>query len=157
MIEFDTDGGGMRVWRYAALMGLWIGLISLQPSCKTNQRKAEEASMLRIYYVPIGAQTLTAVTPENIEERGQQCVVSSQDDISAIKKVLSSGHSPASPAEVFTGTGVRAKLVEVTGKGSAMFAMVENEGFVKRADGHDLVLAPKELETLKGLIESKCK
>jgi hypothetical protein len=52
---------------------------------------------------------------------------------------------------------VRVKLIEKTPQSANVIAIVEDEGFVKLADGQVKVLAPKELAALKKLVESHCK
>lgn len=113
--------------------------------------------MIQVYYFPIGAQTLTAVTSENIEKRGHEGVIDSQEEIDLIKKILSSANPPSVSSLGFTDQAVRVKLIEKTPQSANVIAIVEDEGFVKLADGQGKVLAPKELAALKKLVESHCK
>ena len=52
---------------------------------------------------------------------------------------------------------MRVKLIEKTEHGSALLALVENDGYVKWADGRDQVLDSKNLAALKKLIEKHFK
>lgn len=117
---------------------------------------AKGERMLRIHYFPIGAETLTPVTTENIEKRGERCEISSPEDVARIKHILGSAVAASRPEEAFTDKAVRVKMLEGTGGGQALIAVVENEGTVRQA-GTDNVLSPAALKELKRLIERRCK
>lgn len=125
--------------------------------CKRSKQREVGGYVIQAYYIPIGVETLTAVTSENIENRGNRCLIDSKGDIELLKKLIASGRSPSAPDDVFTNKGVRVKLIEKTPQGSTLLAIVENEGYVRRADGHDRVITPKDLAALKQLMENHCK
>jgi len=109
--------------------------------------------VLRIRYAPIGAETLTAITTENIDVGGADCVLSAQADVSEIMKILDSA-APVAPGEHrFTDKTVRVKIFEkVDDAGEHLMAIVENTGVVRRG-AVDQVLSPGALGDLKTLIE----
>jgi len=109
---------------------------------------------LKIYYYPIGSETLTPVTSENIEKKGHLCEIASVKDIRVIKKVLDSTTRPA--PQKFTDLAVRVKLVEIGDQGDKLLALVENDGIVRYA-GEDGVISPQGMNTLKKVIEAQFK
>src|SRR5262245_46664242 len=71
------------------------------------------SGMLHIYYVPIGAETLTPVTGEDIVERGRPCTIKGDAAISAVKSLLAAAKRRSGGAEpLFTNKAVRAKVLE---------------------------------------------
>jgi hypothetical protein len=108
---------------------------------------------MKVYYFPIGAQTLTPVTSANIEERGRHCEISSAKDIHAIKSVLDSA-KPSS--QNFSDRAVRVKLVEASDTGDKLLALVENDGAVRFATGKEGMISSKSMETLKKVIDPQC-
>jgi hypothetical protein len=111
--------------------------------------------VLRVYYFPIGAETLTPVTSENIDVRGTACVFK-QGDAAEIMRILGSATAVADGEQMFTDNAVRVKIVENRDDaGGDLVAVVENEGVV-RYRGVVQVLSAVALSDLKNVIESGC-
>lgn len=127
--------------------------VVLVACCRSNGQKAFQP--LRVYYVPIGAETLTAVTSANIEHRGARFEIQSAKDICAIMKVLDAATRPA--PQKFTDMAVRVKLLEVTDKGDKLLALIENDGLVMFPAGEDGVIPSRGMNTLKKVIEAQFK
>jgi hypothetical protein len=123
--------------------------IVLTGCCRFHGQRA--ARRLRVYYVPIGMETLVGVTSASIETQGSRCEINSVKDLCAIKKVLDSATRPA--PQKFTDMAVRLKLLEISDKGDKLLALVENDGVVRYPAGEDAVIAPKGMNTLKNVLE----
>jgi hypothetical protein len=121
--------------------------------CDSSESPAN-ASAIGVYYVPIGAETLVAITSESIEQRGRRCEIPAAKDIRAIRKVLNSATDPTS--EKFSNKLVRAKLFEISAMGSKLIAVVENNGLAKFPTGQERLISTKGMETLKKVIERQC-
>lgn len=139
----------MKLMFWTALVVLGMILVS---HCGLRGQGGE--GKMTVYYFPIGEETLTPVTPANIEERGQRCEIHTTKDISKIKNVLSSAVRPSS--HKFSDLAVRVKLVEASDAGDRLFAIVDHEGEVRFSDGTEGMLSPRSMKTLKKLIEAQC-
>jgi hypothetical protein len=115
----------------------------------------EGVANMTIYYVPIGAETLTPITSTNIQERGRRCEIHSAQDIGKIKNVLRGAAKPTS--QKFSDRAVRVKLLEPSNAGDELLAVVENEGEVRFSDGREGFISQKGLKTIKKLIEAQCR
>jgi hypothetical protein len=116
----------------------------------------EGVANMTIYYVPIGAETLTAVTSTNIQERGRRCEIhSAKDDIDKIKSVLRGATKP--PTQKFSDGRVRVKLLEPSNASDGLLAVIEKEGEVRFSDGTEGLISRKGLETIKKIIEAQCR
>jgi hypothetical protein len=115
----------------------------------------EGVANMTIYYVPIGAETLTAVTSTNIQERGTRCEIHSAKDIDKIKSVLRGATKP--PSQKFSDGRVRVKLLELSNASDGLLAVVDNEGEVRFPDGTEGLISRRGLETIKKIIEAQCR
>ena len=127
--------------------GIVVLFICLGTGCK----KAEH--LLRVYYFPFGAQTLTPVTSDNIEKRGDSCLVDTERKAIAVKALLAKAKPVSDPEDGFTNKAVRAKIIEEGGAG--LIGLVEEDGRV-RAGSQDGLLSPGDIRSLKKIIESVC-
>jgi hypothetical protein len=131
--------------------GLLLPAISFSTitSCSRGQWVASA------YYFPIGAETLTPVTSDNIEKRGALCAISNPSDVSEIKELFDSAMSPTRPEHAFTNKRVRVKVLENTGRGDELIAIVENEGAIRRGDA-DRLLPANALTRLEEILHAAC-
>ena len=118
---------------------------------------SRDSAMLRIHYVPIGIETFTPVTADNVEERGAMCVVNAPSDVAEIKRIITSATPAVRDEEIFTDMAVRVKIMEKSSEtGERLVAIVENHGPV-RIGSTNRVLSGNGLADLKKLIERACK
>jgi hypothetical protein len=117
---------------------------------------AKEAAMLTIYYFPLGAETLTPVTSENIESRGAKCVIAAPEEVGRIRAILDSAPSVSNSEAAFTNRAVRIKIIDGKGDGAKVAALIENEGGV-RIGGGDRAIPQGALAQLKAIVERHCK
>jgi hypothetical protein len=110
---------------------------------------------IKIYYVPIGAETLTPVTSANIQERGRYCEIHSAKDTEMIKSVLRGATKPSS--QKFSDLAVRVKLIETSSAGDTLIAIVENEGGVRFADGSEGTISHSGMKAIKNIINAQCR
>jgi hypothetical protein len=110
---------------------------------------------IKIYYFPIGAETLTPVTSANIQERGRYCEVHSAKDTEMIKSVLRGATKPSS--QKFSDLAVRVKLIEASSAGDTLIAIVENEGEVQFADGSEGTISRSGMKAIKNIINAQCR
>jgi hypothetical protein len=122
-------------------------------SCGVVQGREGVAEMT-IYYAPFAVETLTPITSANIQERGKRCDVHNAEDIDKIKKVLRSATKPS--VQQFSDRRVRLQLLEPSGAGDHVIAVVDKEGGVRFSDASEGSLSSKDLETLKKLIKVRC-
>ena len=115
----------------------------------------EGVKKMTVYYLPIGAETLTPITSRSIQERGRHCEIISSEDIGKIKKVLRDAGKPAS--QKFSDSAVRVKLLEASSEGNRLLAIVENEGEVRFSDRTEGQISRRGLDTIKKVIESQCR
>lgn len=115
----------------------------------------EGQATMTIYYVPFAIETVTPITPTNIEERGRPCEIHRAKDIDNIKNVLRGASRRSS--QKFSGERVRVKLLERSDAGDGFLAFVEKEGEVRFSDGSEGSISPKGLDILKKIIGSQCK
>ncbi|MFZ0307059.1 MAG: hypothetical protein WAL89_02710 [Candidatus Sulfotelmatobacter sp.] len=134
-------------------LGIALAVVVVVFGSNCGLRGQEREGKMKVYYFPIGAQTLTPVTSANIEERGRHCEISSAKDIHAIKSVLDSA-KPSS--QNFSDRAVRVKLVEASDTGDKLLALVENDGAVRFATGKEGMISSKSMETLKKVIDPQC-
>jgi hypothetical protein len=134
-------------------LGIALAVVVVVFGSNCGLRGQEREGKMKVYYFPIGAQTLTPVTSANIEERGRHCEISSAKDIYAIKNVLDSA-KPSS--QNFSDRAVRVKLIEASDTGDKLLALVENDGAVRFATGKEGVISSKDMETLKKVIDPQC-
>lgn len=120
-----------------------------------SSANSPNAVTFRVFYVPIGAETLTPVTSENIEQRGHRCDIRSTKDIRTIRKVLDSATSPTS-FQKFTNLTVRVKLLEISATGGKLIAVVEKDGMVRFASGQERFISTEGMKSLKRVIEEQC-
>jgi hypothetical protein len=127
----------------------WV-VVGLPLSC------SQGGAVLSIQYVPIGIETLTAVTSENVEQRGASCVVTRPSDVAEIKRIIASASPVARDEDMFTNMAVRVRILEKSREGGErLFAIVENHGPVRCGNANQ-VLSEKALADLKRLIEGAC-
>ena len=134
-------------------LGIALAVVAVVFGNNCGLRGQEREGKMKVYYFPIGAQTLTPVTSANIEERGRHCEISSAKDIYAIKNVLDSA-KPSS--QNFSDRTVRVKLIEASDTGDKLLALVENDGAVRFATGKEGMISSKSMETLKKIIDPQC-
>lgn len=137
------------------LSGLALATIVIGIGGYCSLRGQDKGNKLRVYYYPIGAETLTSINGSNIEEKGSRCDIISLADVRAIKKVLDSATRPA--PQKFTDLAVRVKVLEIGEKGETLLALVENDGLVKFPAGEDAMISQKGMNTLKKVIEAQFK
>jgi hypothetical protein len=112
--------------------------------------------MIRLFYVPIGMETLKPVTAENIETRGRPCSIKDAAIADEIKKVLSEARPPVDPEQRFSNKTVRVKIPDgITKSGERIWWIVENDGRA-RIGSEDRVLSHDGLMRLKRAIEGSC-
>jgi hypothetical protein len=130
--------------------------IALAMICGTSSglRGQERATKRKVFYFPIGAETLTPVTSSNIEQRGRFCEIRSTKNIYTIKNALDSAVSPLS--QKFSDLTVRVKLIEATDMGDKLLAAVENDGEVRFATGKEAIISPRGMKAIKKVIETQC-
>ena len=134
-------------------LGIVLAVVVVVFGSNCGLRGQEREGKMKVYYFPIGAQTLTPVTSANIEERGRHCEISSAKDIYAIKNVLDSAKSSS---QNFSDRAVRVKLIEASDTGDKLLALVENDGVVRFATGKEGMISSKSMETLKKVIDPQC-
>ena len=134
-------------------LGIALAVVVVVFGSNCGLRGQEREGKMKVYYFPIGAQTLTPVTSANIEERGRHCEISSAKDIYAIKNVLDSA-KPSSRS--FSDRAVRVKLIEASDTGDKLLALVENDGVVRFATGKEGMISARSMETLKKVIDPQC-
>jgi hypothetical protein len=134
-------------------LGIALAVVVVVFGSNCGLRGQEREGKMKVYYFPIGAQTLTPVTSANIEERGRHCEISSAKDIHAIKNVLDSA-KPSS--QNFSDRAVRVKLIEASDTGDKLLALVENDGAVRFATGKEGMISARSMETLKKVIDPQC-
>jgi hypothetical protein len=109
---------------------------------------------LTLHYFPVGAETLTAVTSENITKRSRPCVIESSEDAERITTLLDSG-APAQ-GNKFGDFAVRLRAdVERRDKSKAIYFM-DNDGNVKGAPAGLHRLSEDSLKHLVEVIERRC-
>lgn len=111
------------------------------------QRAPKESIMAEVYYVPIGIETLIAMTEQNIHKHCQVCG-KIQVDSADIKEMNSA--ILAAPDGEFDGLRVRVKLIYANGTA----VLVDNEGGVRTplSDAPKRISA-EELEQVRRMIE----
>ncbi len=134
--------------------GLVVSTLLFCWGCDSSAN-SPNAVAFRFFYIPIGAETLTPVTSENIEQRGHRCDIRSTKDMHTIRKVLDSATSPTS-FQKFTNLTVRVKLLEISATGGKLIAVVENDGMVRFASGKERFISIEEMKSLKRVIEEQC-
>jgi hypothetical protein len=134
-------------------LGIALAVVVVVLGSNYGLRGQAREGKMKVYYFPIGAETLTPVTSANIEERGRHCEISSAKDIYAIKNVLDSA-KPSS--QNFSDRAVRVKLIEASDTGDKLLALVENDGAVRFATGKEGMISSKGMETLKKVIDPQC-
>lgn len=121
--------------------------------CHISSQEVNE--MMKIYYVPIGAETLVPITSGDIQKKGHYCEMRTAKDIDTIHKVLKGAAKPSS--QKFSDRAVRVKLIEASAAGDQLLAIIENEGEVRFADGSEGTISPRGMVTIKKIIESQCR
>jgi hypothetical protein len=127
----------------SALALLTVGILCMS---------AEGANVkLAIRYIPIGAETLTGVTPEGIETDGDRTEISGRREVTEFLELLATA-SPTAQSS-FSRKRVRIKITQIhLGKPSSE-TFVDNEGVV-REQGRDRQLSQDALMRIRELIES---
>jgi hypothetical protein len=112
--------------------------------------------MLKVYYFPIDAETLTPVSSDDIEKLGGPFTISNSNVVSEVKKLFESAVAPTKAEHAFSNRKVRVKVLENTGRGDEVIAIVENEGVIRRGNT-DRVLSEDAMKRLKEILEATCK
>jgi hypothetical protein len=108
---------------------------------------------LTVHYFPLEAETLTAVTAENILKRSGPCVLTSSQDVGNVNRLLDSAEPTTDP---FGGSFVRLRVdVQTDGK-SQLRALMDQEGVVRDASGGVRRLRPERLRDLVAFINAHC-
>lgn len=134
--------------------GIVLAIVVVVFGNNCDLRGQAKERKLKVYYVPIGAETLTPVTSANIEMRGRHCEIRSTKDIYAISNVLD---STKSRSQEFSDKTVRVKLIEASDTGDKLLALVENHGEVRFATGKEGIISPRGMATIKKVIEAQCR
>lgn len=139
------------------LLHLALAGLAMMNCSQARVSSSQDGAMLNIHYVSIGVETYTAVTSENVEQRGSACVVTKPSDVAEIRRILASATPALRNEDMFTNKAVRVKITEKSdGIGEHLVAIVENHGPV-RSGNANRVLSEKALVDLKKLIEAACK
>jgi len=143
---------GLRTNLCSAALAAWMAFAGAHTGMAQTSREN-----IRVFYVPIGMETLKPVTSENIEKRGRACLIEATGAIKEIRKILAEAQPPARPEQRFTNTTVRVKIAEAqhTAGRQDVIALVEDDGLSRIGD-KDYVLSRERLLRLKRLIESSC-
>jgi hypothetical protein len=123
------------------LLVLWIVAMTGCPSTVGN------AATVDMYYVPIGVETVVAMTEENIERHCQLCEKReiSASGIQRINNIIRDA-----PSGNFNASRVRLKLRYADGTE----LMIDNDGGVQSsASDVQKKIAPKELDVIRRMIE----
>jgi len=110
-----------------------------------------ELTPLHVYYVPIGAETYMAVTPDSIN--GERMCQFRTRDAAALREILASA-TPLGGDARFSPQRIRAKIVQDPSASTSV--LVDNEGSLSRPDGYFRLSEPAR-QKLKTVIEHACK
>lgn len=132
-------------WKFLCLAAMNLAMIEC----------SQDGTMLRIHYVPIGIETFTPVTSENIEQRGAVCIISKPSNVAEIKRIIVSATPATRDEDMFTNMAVRVKIEETDRKvGEHWVAIVDNHGPVRIGVGNQR-LSEHALGDLKMLIDER--
>lgn len=137
-----------------SIVFIMLGTLAFAAGCNQSSTRVSGAPMLCIYYFPIGAQTLTPVTIENIESRGKVLNLFGEKDAEAIKKILQSADRKPHAGSSFSDKLVRVKIFEKEDKGERLIAVIDNDGVIREGNA-DGFLSQADMKKLKTAIENK--
>lgn len=110
-------------------------------------RGGSDFAVVKIYYVPIGAETIIAVTEQNIE---QHCQVCGEKQVSAIDLDRIGNAVLGAPNGSFNESRVRLKMVSPDGT----VLLIDNDGGVKSSSsGAPKALSKQELTWIGNFME----
>jgi hypothetical protein len=133
--------------RSAALLTAVIVLCALE-GCVSASRAS-----LTVHYFPLEAETLTAITPDNITKRSRPCTLVSSNEVEKVTRLLDA----ATPTEApFADMFVRLRVdIEKNGKVN-VYALLDKEGNMRGAWAGVRRLSPEPLRELVSFIEGRC-
>jgi hypothetical protein len=121
--------------------------------CGSGGCSSRNGRALTIHYFPFDAETLTAVTSENIVKRSRPCVLTSSRDVDQVTQLLDSALPTATSfGEMF----IRLRVDSEARRTDQSLAVVDKEGGVRRAGVGVRRLAPDRVRALISFIEDRC-
>lgn len=130
---------------------LALAIVTTLASSGCHSPKPTMKMPLKLYYVPIGAQTLVPVMPSEMEQKGRFCAIDSARAVVKIERILA--RSLTSGPEAFVDPSTRVKVMDGD---RSLIAYVDNYGGIRFANGRVAKTKNDDLYGLKRLIESRC-
>ncbi len=114
---------------------------------------AKPREVLKVYHYPMAAETLTGLTAEKIVRSGEACVLSSEEDVKAMRDVIASARPTT---ELFGEKFVRIRVDSSSSGKMALVAVIDTAGCVRGSSGPVRRLTPDQIDALLRLIGSRC-